>query len=141
MAQCFKLVNLGCDNVTRTFFVCANTVQLIPGGYCGGQMVIVDGAAPDPSPKGSVTSASISIVDCRLCAGCNCNAISDQKCDCVNGGCITSTTYNTPGKYANLAACQSSCAKDSNCLGECVPLTEIAALQQAANSLQSRVCG
>jgi hypothetical protein len=104
-------------------------------------MVIINGAAPDPSPNGSVKSTAISIVDCALCAGCNCTNPTNQKCDCLNGGCITSTTYNTPGKYANLAACQSGCAKDSTCDGECVSASSIAALQQAANLVQTRLCG
>jgi hypothetical protein len=64
----------------------------------------------------------------------------NQPCDCVNGGCVPKTTYGTPGKYASLAACQSSCAKDSNCTGECVSSEEIAALQQAANKAQANCC-
>jgi hypothetical protein len=62
------------------------------------------------------------------------------KCDCLNGGCVPASTYGTPGKYATLSACQSGCAKDSTCSGECVSAAEIAALQQAANNLQSRIC-
>jgi hypothetical protein len=61
--------------------------------------------------------------------------------DCINGGCVPKATYNTPGKYANLAACESGCAKDSKCTGECVSSAELAALQQAANNLQSKICG
>jgi hypothetical protein len=141
MSKCFKLVNLGCDNVTRTFFVCANTLTTVPGGYCGGQMTIINGAAPDPTPNGSVKSASISLVDCSLCAGCNCTNLGDEKCDCINGGCMTAATYSTPGKYANLAACLSGCAKDSTCTGECVSAEDLAALQQAAATVQPRLCG
>jgi hypothetical protein len=63
-----------------------------------------------------------------------------QQYDCINGGCIPKATYNTLGKYASLAACQSGCAKDSNCTGECVSAAELAALQQAANNLQSKFC-
>ena len=71
----------------------------------------------------------------------DCEQISpDQKYDCVNGGCVPKTTYNTPGVFASLAACQSGCATNSNCLGECVEATELAALQQAANALQSKFC-
>jgi hypothetical protein len=62
-------------------------------------------------------------------------------CDCLNGGCIPKTTYNTPGVYASLAACQSGCAKNSNCTGECISTGELAALQQAANNLQTKFCG
>jgi hypothetical protein len=63
-----------------------------------------------------------------------------QKFDCLNGGCIPKSTYNTPGVFANLAACQSGCAKNSNCTGECVSAEELAALQQAASNLRSRLC-
>jgi hypothetical protein len=69
-----------------------------------------------------------------------CDLDPNQKCDCLNGGCVPALTYNTPGKYANLAACESGCGKDSPCDGECVSAAEIAALQQAANALQSRLC-
>jgi hypothetical protein len=70
-----------------------------------------------------------------------CTVDPNQKCDCVNGGCVPATTYNTPGKYATLAACQAGCAKDSACAGECVSAAELAALEQAANNLKSRLCG
>lgn len=71
----------------------------------------------------------------------NCNdPPPDRAHDCLNGGCIPKTTYNTPGIYANLAACQSGCAKNSNCTGECVSPEELAALQQAANNLQTKFC-
>jgi hypothetical protein len=61
-------------------------------------------------------------------------------CDCVNGGCVSATLYNTPGVFANLAACQSGCAKNSNCTGECVDPAEIAALNQSISTLRSRIC-
>jgi hypothetical protein len=60
--------------------------------------------------------------------------------DCINGGCVQKGTYNTPGVFDSLAACQSGCAKNSNCTGECVPADEIANLQQALNNLQSKFC-
>ncbi len=71
----------------------------------------------------------------------DCDGISpDRPCDCVNGGCVPKTTYNTPGIFPTLAACQSGCAKNSNCTGECVDPAEIAALGQALNTLQSKFC-
>jgi hypothetical protein len=63
-----------------------------------------------------------------------------QPYDCVNGGCVPKTTYSTPGKYASLAACQSGCAKDSPCTGECVPVTDVNALQQAAIKAKANCC-
>jgi hypothetical protein len=60
--------------------------------------------------------------------------------DCVNGQCLPRDVYKTPGVYADLATCQGGCAKNSNCKGECISLEELAALQQAANNLKSRLC-
>jgi hypothetical protein len=72
----------------------------------------------------------------------NCTGIDPtQKHDCVNGGCVPQSTYNTPGVYANLATCQSGCAKNSTCTGECVSAADLAALQQAAGTVQTRICG
>jgi hypothetical protein len=71
---------------------------------------------------------------------CNGGVSPNQKYDCVNGGCVPAATYGTAGSYANLAACQSGCAKNSPCKGECVESAELAALQQAANQLQARNC-
>jgi hypothetical protein len=68
----------------------------------------------------------------------DCNA---SRFDCVNGGCVPADTYKTPGFYANLAACQSGCAKNSNCKGECVEAAELAALQQAVGNIKNRICG
>jgi hypothetical protein len=72
----------------------------------------------------------------------DCGATSpEQPCDCINGGCVPKTTYNTPGKYASLALCQAGCAKDSACVGECVSPDQLAALQQAADLVKSKLCG
>lgn len=86
--------------------------------------------------------------DCTNCSGDtppdfvdpNTSVNPNQKFDCLNGGCIPSVTYKTPGFYASLAACQSGCAKNSDCNGECVEAAELAALQQAANSVRERLC-
>jgi hypothetical protein len=69
-----------------------------------------------------------------------CGPDPDQPCDCLNGGCVPKTTYNTPGVYANLAACQAGCAQNSPCTGECVDPAEIAAHRQALNNLQAKFC-
>jgi hypothetical protein len=68
------------------------------------------------------------------------NCTDEEPCDCVNGGCVPKTTYNTPGVFASLAACQSGCAQNSTCTGECVDPAEIAGLRQALNNLQSKFC-
>lgn len=60
--------------------------------------------------------------------------------DCLNGLCRESSDYGTPGQYSSLPACQAACAGGSSCNGECVPLSEIAALEEAANGLRARLC-
>ncbi len=64
----------------------------------------------------------------------------NQPHDCINGSCIPSVSYGTPGKYPNLAACTSGCAKDSPCTDECISTDEIAALQQAVDQLRFSKC-
>lgn len=61
--------------------------------------------------------------------------------DCINGNCIASTTYNTPGIFATLADCQAACGQNPGCDGECVSAAEIAALQAAAANARSNCCG
>ena len=110
-----------------------------PGKWTLGSRPGCIGAAPidpggTPHPVHIFSSVeSITYEDCT-------ETIPDQPCDCLNGGCVPKTTYNTPGKYASIAACQAGCAKDSNCDGECIPTAEIAALQQAASTVKSRIC-
>jgi hypothetical protein len=134
--KCYKLVNLGCDNVTRTFYVCAETLVTGSGGNCNGVTFFVNGVL-----TGSAKSTVITLVACSACAGCQCAPqLENEPCDCVNGGCVPKTTYNTPGVFPNLAACQSGCAKNSNCTGECIDPSEIAAHQQALNNLQAKIC-
>jgi hypothetical protein len=70
-----------------------------------------------------------------------CDGLDTGPVDCLNGYCVPASTYNTPGVFANLAACQSGCAQNSTCTGECVSAEELAALQQAANNLRARLCG
>lgn len=71
----------------------------------------------------------------------DCNTVQpNESYDCINGGCIPKATYSTPGVFASLAACQSGCAKNSNCAGECVSAAELAALQAAAGTVRSRLC-
>jgi hypothetical protein len=82
----------------------------------------------------------VTVANCSNCPGCCAEPPPSNKHDCLNGGCIPASTYRTPGKYENLAACESGCAKDSSCDGECVSPSEIQALKQVASALQSKIC-
>ncbi len=90
----------------------------------------------------AVSTGRVTLIDndCTACGSQPPPPPPDLKYDCLNGGCIPKTTYNTPGVFPSLAACQSGCAKNSNCTGECVSADELAALQQAAGTVRSRLC-
>jgi hypothetical protein len=149
--QIWMLSFENCVGFKGTSFVCKESVSTRPGGSCGGVELIFDGSPTGIGEKSAFASV-VSSADPSQCppgypfyedvsAGCAPTSINpNQACDCVNGGCVPKTTYGTPGKFPNLAACQSACAKDSNCEGECVSSTEIAALQQAANKAKANCC-
>lgn len=40
--------------------------------------------------------------------------------DCINGACIESTTYKTPGIYTTLEECQANCGNGKDCKPCCV---------------------
>jgi hypothetical protein len=138
--KCYRVDYVNCANVAGVTFACSESVEVRPGGSCGGPYVYSADLGFNYG-NASEKSATVTIVDCSFCAGCNCGVSNNEPCDCLNGGCITAATYNTPGKYANLAACQSGCAKDSPCAGECVSAADLANLQQAAGLVQTRICG
>jgi hypothetical protein len=137
--KCWRSSGIGCDNVFRSGYFCSENLVVVGGGVCGG-VILVDAegrSAANPAYYSAISQA-VEQVSCSNCSGCCQNP--DVVCDCVNGGCVPATTYNTPGVYASLAACQSGCAQNSPCTGECVDPAEIAALNQAISSLRPRIC-
>jgi hypothetical protein len=120
-------------------------VETRAAGSHGGTLYYITQSV-DGGPEivsGDCSIANFSLESCGKCAGCCTDPVgisSAQSYDCINGGCVPKTTYNTPGVFATLAACESGCAKNSNCTGECVSTSELAALAQAANTLQSKNC-
>jgi hypothetical protein len=83
---------------------------------------------------------TISIASCSNCPGCCPGTPSETAHDCINGQCIPSGNFSTPGKYPSLVACNAGCNNNSSCDGECVSQSEIQALKQVANALQSKFC-
>lgn len=101
--------------------------------------LVIDGLISTRKVEG-IQYEEISISSCSGCDNSNPNIPPETRFDCVNSGCVPTTTFGTPGKYASLADCQSGCAKDSPCTGECISSSDIAALQQAANKAQANCC-
>jgi hypothetical protein len=138
--KCYYITYVNCANVSGAGYVCSELLEYRSGGSCGGGYFYSPDTGKDASNSSEI-SGTVTIVPCSNCAGCCTDPLPDGKCDCINGGCVPQATYNTPGKYANLAACESGCGKDSPCDGECVSATSIAVLQQAADIVQTRLCG
>lgn len=57
------------------------------------------------------TIVSNEVVDDSLCGSCIQN---NGKYDCLNGNCVDSGVYGTPGKYATLEECQGNCSSNTN---------------------------
>jgi hypothetical protein len=139
--KCWRVDYLNCADVSGTGFECEENVSVVASGNSCGPVALRATSGKFNDNNSTCKTLSISVVNCSNCSDC-CSSSLDpaQPCDCLNGGCVAKTTYGTPGKYPSLAACESGCAKDSNCIGECVSVAEIASLQQAASNLRSRLC-
>jgi hypothetical protein len=93
--------------------------------------MIVDGSRRYGYYLGSgATARNLPLQDC-----------APEGYDCINGKCQDKDLFKTGGKYSNLAACKANCEDKVGCDGECVSAAEIAALQQAANRIKSKLCG
>jgi hypothetical protein len=149
--QIWMLSFEACDGTKGTAFVCKESVSTRPGGFCGGVEIVYDGSGTGIGERSAFASV-VSSADPSQCPAdypfyadqsgdCKPTGVNpEQPCDYVNGGCVAKTTYGTPGRYPNLAACQAANPKDSSCDGECVSAAEISALRQAANKAQANCC-
>ncbi|MEH2119021.1 hypothetical protein [Nostoc sp.] len=88
-------------------------------------------------------------------ASCNVDATPTAKYDCINGQCISSTQYKTPGIYQSLADCQAVCANGGSCgqgkqcvdpttfcpLGKvCIDQDEFSSIEGLISKINSEVC-
>jgi hypothetical protein len=126
--------------------ICGESAGIFADPSCPSGYIIGIYSTPNPSAESLIASGCIVlgtlIVGPDGCLPSPPPGLPPQtRCDCLNGVCIPKATYNTPGKYANLALCQAGCAKDSACNGECVSPEEIEALQQAAAKVRGKLCG
>lgn len=56
--------------------------------------------------------------------------------DCVNGQCVLSTVYNTPGLYKSLAECEAECGGET-CNGICIESQEYSQIVANLNEANS----
>ncbi len=137
--KCYFLQYVNCANGTGSAYLCSELIEYRSGGNCGGGYFYSPDLGFDQN-NASEISGSVIQVSMSNCPNCGPVIALNQPCDCINGGCVPKTTYNTPGVFPTLAACLSGCAKNSNCTGECVDPAEIAAHQQAINNLKAKIC-
>jgi hypothetical protein len=136
--KCYSLTYVNCVGVGGTLYFCSESIIYHPsGGNCGSGWLESTDLGWNVN-NASQRSASVSIASMSNCPGCANDP--NIKCDCLNGACIPSVTYGTPGKYPTLTACEAGCAKDAACEGECVSYAELSALQQAAAIVISKLC-
>lgn len=69
------------------------------------------------------------------CTGCS---ESNTQYDCVNGGCVLKTKYNTPGLYQSLAECQLACG--AGCSGKCISNDDWSQIEGLAGQLRNKNC-
>ncbi|MEH2193411.1 MAG: hypothetical protein V7K98_12340 [Nostoc sp.] len=62
-----------------------------------------------------------------------------SKYDCINGGCIKNSAYNTPGLYASLSDCELACG--TGCSGQCISNSDWSQIEGLASQIRSKECG
>lgn len=62
----------------------------------------------------------------------------DTKHDCINGACVLSEKYNTPGFYRNLSECETACGK--GCSGKCLSNKDWQTIESLASKLKQINC-
>ncbi|MEH2001105.1 MAG: hypothetical protein V7L00_20540 [Nostoc sp.] len=85
----------------------------------------------------------------------SCQHIDNDKYDCINGNCVVSSQYKTPGIYTGLATCQAVCANGGACAAGkqcvdpttfcpdgkvCIEQAEFASVEGLISKINSEVC-
>ena len=139
--KCYFVTYTNCAGASGTAYLCSADLAYLAGGSCGGGYFSSSDLGYNAG-NASERSGSVTEVSCSNCPGCCVDPTNpNQPFDCLNGGCIPQITYKTPGVYASLSDCQSGCAKNSDCQGECVSKDQMIQLQQATDLITSRLCG
>ena len=80
---------------------------------------------------------------------------TSSKYDCVNGQCVFSSQYKTPGLYSTLAECQANCGNGPGCNPPnicappnycppgmvCIPSEEWNQIEPLSSAVRSKACG
>ncbi|NJO61351.1 MAG: hypothetical protein HC836_24780 [Richelia sp. RM2_1_2] len=61
-----------------------------------------------------------------------------NKYDCINGACIKSDVYNTPGIYNDIEECEIACG--AGCSGKCLSNADWQKIQDLAKKIKNKNC-
>ncbi|MCC5641104.1 hypothetical protein LC593_35845 [Nostoc sp. CHAB 5844] len=134
MANCYVFCGVGIDGETYCTGVCANSPRWGQSQQSGYESYFApyDGFQilrnPWATTAGSITLCTTEEqLNAALAQGTNygndCSSCltNPVKYDCLNGSCVTSSTYDTPGLYDSLQECQGSCGSGCQPPNICVP--------------------
>lgn len=152
MSNCYVWGGVGLDSKTYTFSACAtNPTWGAAAGYPGYFAPYDNGvqiSGPWATSAGSITlvTSESQFSSARngnggnqgSCDGCINNPPPSVQYDCVNGGCIKKSVYNTPGLYESLDDCQLACG--TGCSGKCISNADWAQIEGLSNQLKNRNC-
>jgi hypothetical protein len=126
--KCFMISWENCAGFKGTHFICLESMTTFPGscgvtfGYNGGNTGI--GAR-------QIFWSIVNSVDPSLCPPdfpFYADQTNGEKCweysikyDCLNGNCVDSDVYKTPGNYATLVEYQANCGSSNNNNNSCNP--------------------
>lgn len=129
MTRCYVWQGKGGDNLNYAFALCVpvgSTVGWTTGtAYPSGnyKLPAVNGSLADGASDFYITPENIAQPNNQTAynaaisgRGVRGNCISCiNTYDCINGSCVISSTYSTPGVFSSLEACQAQCSANGNC--------------------------
>ena len=150
MPKCWRFIGQGVNNdAWYEYFACGDNPEYrfngtgynlyIDGQNLGGSSYQYRSGTQQVTSVPKVTPTS-GFQQFGSCSGCE-----DETYDCINGGCIKSTQYKTPGIYQSLQECQANCGSVTN--NECPPghicltTSEFSQISSLASQIKGEICG
>jgi hypothetical protein len=136
--RCWYVTYTNCAGQSGDGYFCSELIEWRTSGQGCGNGYFYSADLGFNAGNASELSGSVTAVDCSNCPGC---CAAEPKYDCLNGGCVNSSTYGTPGKYNSLSECEGGCLGDGKpCTGECVDAATVTRLDQVVSRLAGKFC-
>ncbi|MEH1838129.1 MAG: hypothetical protein V7L20_05075 [Nostoc sp.] len=142
--QCYLLLFTNCVDVKGHGYYCVESVGTVPGS-CGVVQVIngvntgVGAKELNFIPVAQVGAYPIPPeYSTRYDSGYYGACCDPKQYDCINGACLTSDKYSTPGLYPSLSDCEIACG--TGCSGKCISNSDWAQIEGLSGQLKNRNC-